>query len=851
MRAGRKVSTHRLQVAALLAGLACTDDHAITPPAAVSLAVFPDTATVTVADSVFLQAVATDRNGHTFVGIPTTWSARNVAVATVSSAGSVKGVAPGQDTIVATADALTAQGVVTVIPPPVIKFSRDSVGLAATANGPNPGPDSVVVTNAGGGTLTLGLGTVSYGAGASGWLTAALSSPTAPDTLVLTAQTGTLAVGTYTASVPVTGTKATNSPHTLKVTFTVSVGAAASMSKNAGDGQSATVATPVAVAPSVLVRDQYNNPVPNVSVTFAVTAGGGSITGATPATNASGVATVGSWTLGTTAGPNALSATSGALSGSPAGFTATGAPGPATTLAFTGQPTTAQAGVPITPAVQVSAQDAYGNTVTSYSANVAAAIGTNPGGSTLSGITTTAAASGVATFSTLSLDKTGSGYTLTATSRSLMGAPSNVFAINPSTTPAGSKSSLTALVASITASTGSTASPITVTVRDTFGNLIPGAAVALSATGTGNGFSPASSGTTNASGAFTATFFSTTAEAKTVRAIMNGSVAVTQTAAVTVTAGPVSAAASLLVVSPGAITASGGSSQSTITATARDQFSNPVSGATIMLFASPVSGNTLTQPAVVTTGTGQATGTLSSTVAGNKQVSATANGIAITQAPTVTVNAAAPATLTLNAGNSQTARVGFGVAMAPSVIVTDGFGNRVPAASVTFSALTGGGTLSGPNPATSDASGVAGLTGWTLGAAVGDSAAGTYLNSVTASASATTTVGFVDSAFYSLASDVMPIFAGCSGCHSAGFPPDFTSVTTFYNTTYLVGGSCNATYKRVQPGSWSMSLLGLLVNAAGPTGCAATQMPPSPAPQLSAAARRIISDWVQRSALNN
>jgi Leishmanolysin len=40
-----------------------------------------------------------------------------------------------------------------------------------------------------------------------------------------------------------------------------------------------------------------------------VTAGGGSITGATAVTNASGVATVGSWTLGPVAGPNTLTAT--------------------------------------------------------------------------------------------------------------------------------------------------------------------------------------------------------------------------------------------------------------------------------------------------------------------------------------------------------------------------------------------------------------------------------------------------------------------------------------------------------------------------------------------------------------
>ena len=40
------------------------------------------------------------------------------------------------------------------------------------------------------------------------------------------------------------------------------------------------------------------------------------------------------------------------------------------------------------------------------------AIGTNPGGGTLSGTTTVAAVAGVATFSNLSINKAGTGYTL-------------------------------------------------------------------------------------------------------------------------------------------------------------------------------------------------------------------------------------------------------------------------------------------------------------------------------------------------------------------------------------------------------------------------------------------------------
>ena len=62
------------------------------------------------------------------------------------------------------------------------------------------------------------------------------------------------------------------------------------------------------------MRDQNGALLGGASVTFAVTAGGGSVTGSTVLTNAAGVATVGSWTLGAVEGANTLVATSGTLS---------------------------------------------------------------------------------------------------------------------------------------------------------------------------------------------------------------------------------------------------------------------------------------------------------------------------------------------------------------------------------------------------------------------------------------------------------------------------------------------------------------------------------------------------------
>src|SRR5207248_3912515 len=135
----------------------------------------------------------------------------------------------------------------------------------------------------------------------------------------------------------------------------------------------------------------------------------------------------------------------GAGSATSAAFNITA--GTATALVFSVQPSTTVAGAAITPAVQVTAQDAQGNTATGFTGNVTVAIGTNPSSGTLAGTKLVAAVAGVATFSGLSIDKVGTGYTVTATAAgSATSAAFNitagtatqlVFSVEPSTTAAG------------------------------------------------------------------------------------------------------------------------------------------------------------------------------------------------------------------------------------------------------------------------------------------------------------------------------------------------------------------------------------------------------------------------------
>jgi hypothetical protein len=124
---------------------------------------------------------------------------------------------------------------------------------------------------------------------------------------------------------------------------TVSPGTPGQLSIAAGDAQSAAVGTAVDVPPSVLVRDAQGNPVPGVEVSFAVVTGGGSIAPTIPAvTGVDGVAALSAWTLGPSAGPNAVSAT---VSGSDltVTFTAT-----ATPVLTTFAPASASAGERVT-----------------------------------------------------------------------------------------------------------------------------------------------------------------------------------------------------------------------------------------------------------------------------------------------------------------------------------------------------------------------------------------------------------------------------------------------------------------------------------------------------------------------
>jgi len=391
---------------------------------------------------------------------------------------------------------------------------------------------------------------------------------------------------------------------------------------------------------TVTAKDDQGNAIPGVTVVLSATGSGNTLTQPAGMTNASGVAT---GTLrSTVAGVKVVSATIDGT-GIDQTDTVTVNPAAADRLAFSVQPTSATVGNTITPAVQVEIRDQFGNRVTSATHNITLAIGANPGGGTLSGSTTIAAVAGVATFSNLSINQVGTGYTLTASAAPLTGATSSAFNITAGVVSA-SQSTVAAAPTSITA--GSATSTITVTAKDAGGNPVSGATVVLLASGTGNTITQPA-GPTDANGVATGTLRSTVAGNKTVTATANG-VTLTQKPVVTVTPGPISASQSTVSASPASIVA--GSGTSTITVTVKDAFGNRVSGVTVILFATGT-GNTLTQPSGPTNGSGVATGTLSSTNAGTKVVSAVAGGVSLTQTTSVTVTSAGSSAVMVGAGD--------------------------------------------------------------------------------------------------------------------------------------------------------------------------------------------------------
>ena len=162
-----------------------------------------------------------------------------------------------------------------------------------------------------------------------------------------------------------------------------------------------------------------------VTVALDKNPGGATLGGTLTVTAQSGVATFSGLTL-----DKADTGYTLLVSGSGVAETITGAisvtPAAATQMAVTSQPpVTVLVGSKF--ALTVSAEDPFGNVDPTYNGSVYLALFNNPGGATLGGTLNVTAQSGVATFTGLSLDQVGTGYTLQVSSTGLTAGTTSPF----------------------------------------------------------------------------------------------------------------------------------------------------------------------------------------------------------------------------------------------------------------------------------------------------------------------------------------------------------------------------------------------------------------------------------------
>jgi adhesin/invasin len=390
---------------------------------------------------------------------------------------------------------------------------------------------------------------------------------------------------------------------------------------------------------------------------------------------------------------------------------------------------------------------------------------------------------------------------------------------------------------------GGTADSVTVTVRDQFNNLISGASVTVSSSGSTNSFSPSATGTSNASGVFKTLLNSSVAQAKTISAsattaLGGGSIPVT--AAVTVDPDFAQLLSNSTVGATSPIIASSGSSPSTVTVTLRDQFDNRVSGRTVTIGVSG-SGNTVTQPSFTTNASGVASASFSSTVSQSKTVTAsftgTGGGAISPSSASVTVNPAAASKVVMVTQPSNWTSGTTAGATQPSVRIQDAFNNNILQSGITVTAskASGTGTLSGTLSVLTNASGIATFTNLSATGTLTGYASHSFTFSSSGLTSATSsTINVLISYGYNIQGAGGVYSVSCNGCHA----------WTYANTVNQAS-SCASTPVMVAPSNTAASHLWRKVNNVQLCGGV---MPPS---GVNATYADILTRWINQGAPNN
>ena len=256
---------------------------------------------------------------------------------------------------------------------------------------------------------------------------------------------------------------------------TVNPGAVSQLVMNPTTISSATAGTSVSSSfTSITAKDAYGNVCgsgPNAftgPVSFGGTAGA---TGTSGAFSAGVLSSFPALTPTVAGSGKTVTATSGSVAGTTTLTTVN--PGPASKLAFTTEPGGGTGGTAWTTQPAVTLQDQFGNTVAGTAQDVTLVIQDNPGSGTLSGAKTVAVdtGTGVATFSGLSIDEIGTGYTLTATGTTVDTSAGTVIS-SPFDVTLGAANAYTITDAASGSPTAGVGDQLTITLVDAGGNTI-------------------------------------------------------------------------------------------------------------------------------------------------------------------------------------------------------------------------------------------------------------------------------------------------------------------------------------------------------------------------------------------
>ncbi len=400
----------------------------------------PQSTTVLAPFAVPLQALVTDSNNNPLSGVTVSFTVPASGASATLSAATATTDANGYASVTAVANATTGSYTVTAS----VSGVTPSAGFALTNLG-GTGSNLVFIqqpvnTPAGATMPAVVVRVTDNGGNPVSGVTIALSAQGGPGALSGATPVATDASGLATfsnLSIDKTGAYALQATDGTRfatsTSFVITPGTASNITVVTGSGQSAAVGTPYAAAMKTSVQDAQGNGVPGVAVTFSAPASGASVTfsgSLTVSTDSTGVAAI-SATANSQVGSFQVTATAPGTP-APAVFRLTNVPGSASRLAFVQQPTNTVAGATMAPPVTVQLTDSVGNPIAQSGVTITLSL--NPVAGRLRSISGTLAitnASGLATFSSLSVSTAGA-YQLTASGASLVSVQSNQFVISAS-----------------------------------------------------------------------------------------------------------------------------------------------------------------------------------------------------------------------------------------------------------------------------------------------------------------------------------------------------------------------------------------------------------------------------------